>query len=128
MDPFYADDAALLNELKDLNESFMPSTCRVMRSTCETVSGRRVCGEPELVAEVACRAKGGGTLPQEQEAAGRMEAELDGELTLPWGTNVKSGDTIDVTTAGVTTTFEVLGDPWAASYDAGLKVRVTHEG
>lgn len=128
MDPFYADDAALLTELKELNEAFMPSTCRVLRSTCEQVSGRTVCGEPVEVAAVQCRTKGSSTVPREGLSAGRMEAEGDGEITLPVGTDVESGDQIEVTTAGHVMTFEVLGDPWAASYDAGLKVRVAHEG
>lgn len=120
--------AATMARLRAVDETFMPSTCRVLRPTTAVVSGRTVHGGEAELASVACRATGLGTAPREGMAAGRMEAEVDGAIALPVGTDVESGDRIEVTSGGSTVTFEVVGDPWPDSYATSLLFRVKHEG
>lgn len=118
---------ALMADLRDLDESAMPSTCRVLRRTQTTTGGRTTYGPETAIATVACRLTSAGA-PQELEALGRLAEEAQGTVNLPLGTDVRSGDRIEVTTGADMETFEVVGDPWPGSYSTSLAVVVQREG
>ena len=119
----------LLTKLQALDVSGMPSTCRVLRRVSTTSSGGRTSyGAETVVATAPCRLAARGLRPEEAEALGRLAEETHGDLSLPLGTDVQSEDRIEVTTGAITETFEVVGDPWPASYSTSLSVVVQREG
>ena len=123
---FFAD--ADMEAFQDLDESAMPSTCRVLRRTDEVLGGRVTPGaEQQVGSAVPCRLTGGALQPREAEAVGRLGEQTHGDVALPLGTDVRGGDRIEVTTDEATTTFEVVGDPWPASFGTSLAATVTRE-
>ena len=115
---------ALLADLQALDEAAMPSVCAITRAATSNVGGRTIAGPVTTVATVPCRVAPLGTSPREGVQAGRMDAESDGQVSFPLGTDVQDGDQIEATTAGVTTAFEVVGPVIQGSYSnvVGLPV------
>lgn len=120
---------ATMLKLAAIDASFMPSTCRILRRA-DTLSGGRV--TPGAYAQtgstVNCRLTPSAQSPREFEQIGRLGSESTGTVAMPLGTDVASGDRIEVTTGASVTTFEVVSPPWPGSYSTNLTVEVQREG
>lgn len=125
MDPLI--DADTLDGLREVDEAAMPSVCRVLRRAQSVSGGRITYGEETAVATVPCRLEPLGAAA-EGEALGRLGEEAAGSVALPLGTDCRSGDRLEVTTDWGAQTFEVVGDPWAGSYETHLTAHVQREG
>lgn len=124
---------ATLARLRLLDERAMPSSCRVLRRIDTVVDGRVASGtETPVGPAVPCRCRTPEQQPREGEAIGRLGEETFRDVALPLGTEVLSGDRIEVTTTHgalvSVETFEVKGDPIPDSYDTALTVELTREG
>lgn len=114
--------------LRQVDERAMPSSCRVLRRA-DTVTGGRVAAgdEVQVGSTVACRLSESRLRPREQGMIGRLGDETYGDLELPLGTEVLSGDRVEITTGASVQTFEITGDPWPASYSTSLLVAAQRE-
>lgn len=122
-------DAALLADLRALDESAMPSTCQVLARQRTTVGGRTSYGEPQPVgAPVRCRLDPASGARQEGEQdLGRLGETWHGVLAVPLGTPLESGHQVAVTTDQGTTTVEVIGDPVEDTYATSRTAAVQRE-
>lgn len=130
-------DACDLADLRDVDESAMPSRCRVLQRPDVLTGGRVTAGvEVQLGPTTRCRLQAVEREAVERGAVGRLGDETSGTLALPIGTAVSGGHRVEVTTevetpAGLQTfveTFEVVGDPWVESLGTSLLANLTREG
>lgn len=125
-----------LAEFRALDESAMPSTCRVLRREIVPAGDETAFTTPVLIdGPVPCRLVDGSGQTRPAEVLGRPGDEPPATVALPLDTQVADMEFIEVTTvlhtaAGPITqveTFDVVGDPWAPSYATNLQVRVWRE-
>lgn len=120
--------ASAMSKLREIDERAMQDTCRVVRATASNVGGRTVAGPETAVAVVRCRVAPLGTNPREGARAGRMDAEADGEITVPLGTDLRDTDAIEATVNGRTARYELAGPVIEGTFSTGLVARVRQEG
>lgn len=109
-----------IQSLRELAESYMPSTCEVLRKT-RTPDGMGDYTETEaVVATVKCRLKG--VSGYERVAAGQVKAEVSGVVLFPAATDVRASDRLRIEGK----TYEAAAViPRSADYEAMRAVLVT---
>lgn len=109
-----------IQSLRELAESYMPSTCEILRKT-RTSDGMGDYTETEAVAAtVKCRLKG--VSGSEHVIAGQVKAEVSGVVLLPAATDIRATDRLRIEGK----TYEVAAVvPRSVDYEAMRAVLVT---
>jgi hypothetical protein len=124
--------ASTLQALRRIDESAMPSTCRILRKTKtqSPTSGLVIEGAATQVgSSVPCRAVSDRRVTDREKVVGMQtrRAELTALVYLPLGTNVRAEDFVEVSSTvapdSSTVTYKVLGyDPDPDSYSTSLVI------